>query len=109
MRSSPKAPCASRRAPSSARANSALALTMRMPRPPPPADALIITGKPILSASAMGSKAAAKALMEAHGVPVVSRYHGEGQDDARLLAEADRIGFPVLIKALSRGGGPGKA
>src|SRR4051794_17430439 len=56
---------------------------------------------------AMGSKAAAKALMEAHGVPVVPGYHGADQDDSRLLAEAERIGFPVMIKASAGGGGRG--
>src|SRR5260221_6364157 len=55
----------------------------------------------------MGSKAAAKALMEAHGVPVVPGYHGAEQDEGRLLDEAERIGFPVMIKASSGGGGRG--
>jgi len=56
---------------------------------------------------AMGSKAAAKALMEAHGVPVVPGYHGADQDESLLLAEAERIGFPVIIKASAGGGGRG--
>ncbi len=56
---------------------------------------------------AMGSKAAAKALMEAHGVPVVPGYHGADQDDSLLLAEAEGIGFPVIIKASAGGGGRG--
>jgi 3-methylcrotonyl-CoA carboxylase alpha subunit len=56
---------------------------------------------------AMGSKAAAKALMEAHGVPVVPGYHGADQDDAVLAAAAERIGFPVMIKASAGGGGRG--
>src|SRR5437762_394797 len=56
---------------------------------------------------AMGSKSAAKALMEAHGVPVVPGYHGAEQDPVRLLAEAERIGFPVLLKASAGGGGRG--
>jgi 3-methylcrotonyl-CoA carboxylase alpha subunit len=56
---------------------------------------------------AMGSKAAAKALMEAHGVPVVPGYHGADQDESHLLAEAERIGFPVIIKASAGGGGRG--
>ena len=55
----------------------------------------------------MGSKAAAKALMERHGVPVVPGYHGAAQDDDRLLAEARRIGFPVMLKASAGGGGRG--
>src|SRR4051812_41752354 len=56
---------------------------------------------------AMGSKAAAKALMEGHGVPVVPGYHGADQEDSHLLAEAERIGFPVMIKASAGGGGRG--
>src|SRR4051812_37192344 len=56
---------------------------------------------------AMGSKAAAKALMEAHGLPVVPGYHGADQDESLLLAEAERIGFPVIIKASAGGGGRG--
>ena len=45
--------------------------------------------------------------MEDAGVPLVPGYHGEDQDDALLLAEAARIGFPVLIKAAAGGGGKG--
>src|SRR5581483_2869923 len=52
-------------------------------------------------------KDAAKALMSAAGVPVTPGYLGEDQDDARLKAEADRIGYPVLIKAVAGGGGKG--
>jgi 3-methylcrotonyl-CoA carboxylase alpha subunit len=68
---------------------------------------LVFIGPSPSAIRAMGSKAAAKALMEAHGVPVVPGYHGAGQDDGRLLAEAERIGFPVMIKASSGGGGRG--
>jgi len=56
---------------------------------------------------AMGSKSAAKALMAAHGVPVVPGYHGDDQSPATLLAESERVGFPVLIKASAGGGGRG--
>jgi 3-methylcrotonyl-CoA carboxylase alpha subunit len=56
---------------------------------------------------AMGSKAEAKRIMVAAGVPTVPGYHGDGQDDALLAAEAARIGFPVLIKASAGGGGKG--
>ena len=45
--------------------------------------------------------------MAEHGVPLVPGYHGADQDPARLLAEAERIGFPVLIKASAGGGGRG--
>ena len=56
---------------------------------------------------AMGLKDAAKKLMEAAGVPVVPGYHGDDQGDAHLAAEAQRIGYPVLIKAVAGGGGKG--
>ncbi len=56
---------------------------------------------------AMGLKDAAKALMIEAGVPVVPGYHGADQDDALLEAEADKIGYPVLIKAVAGGGGKG--
>jgi 3-methylcrotonyl-CoA carboxylase alpha subunit len=59
------------------------------------------------SIDAMGSKAAAKALMERHDVPLVPGYHGEDQDPAHLAAEAARTGFPLMIKAASGGGGKG--
>jgi 3-methylcrotonyl-CoA carboxylase alpha subunit len=59
------------------------------------------------SIDAMGSKAAAKALMERHAVPLVPGYHGEDQDPARLAAEAKHTGFPLMIKAASGGGGKG--
>jgi 3-methylcrotonyl-CoA carboxylase alpha subunit len=56
---------------------------------------------------AMGSKSAAKSLMEKAGVPLVPGYHGDNQDAAFLQKEADRIGYPVLIKASAGGGGKG--
>ncbi|WP_117193008.1 acetyl/propionyl/methylcrotonyl-CoA carboxylase subunit alpha [Rhizobium terrae] len=56
---------------------------------------------------AMGLKDAAKALMEKAGVPIVPGYHGNRQEPDFLLAEAERIGFPVLIKARAGGGGKG--
>nr|WP_244867798.1 biotin carboxylase N-terminal domain-containing protein [Vannielia litorea] len=56
---------------------------------------------------AMGLKDAAKARMEAAGVPVVPGYHGDEQDPGRLEAEAGLIGYPVLIKAVAGGGGRG--
>jgi len=68
---------------------------------------LVFIGPPPAAMRAMGSKAAAKALMEQAGVPVVPGYHGDDQDPARLLAEAEAIGFPVLIKASGGGGGRG--
>ncbi len=68
---------------------------------------LVWIGPPPAAIRAMGSKAAAKALMERSGVPLVPGYHGEDQSEARLLAEAARIGFPILVKASAGGGGKG--
>ena len=64
-------------------------------------------GPPASAIAAMGSKSAAKALMEAAGVPLVPGYHGEDQDPKLLAEEASRMGFPVLIKASAGGGGKG--
>jgi 3-methylcrotonyl-CoA carboxylase alpha subunit len=68
---------------------------------------LVFIGPPPAAIRAMGSKSAAKTLMASHGVPVVPGYHGADQDPAHLAAEADRIGYPVLIKASAGGGGRG--
>lgn len=57
--------------------------------------------------TAMGSKSGSKALMEKAGVPLVPGYHGEAQDDATLSKAADKIGFPILVKASAGGGGRG--
>ncbi len=57
--------------------------------------------------AAMGDKSAAKRLMEKAGVPLVPGYHGENQDPLFLQREADKIGYPVLIKASAGGGGKG--
>ena len=64
-------------------------------------------GPPPAAIRAMGSKAAAKALMEQAGVPLVPGYHGEDQSDATLRDAAARIGFPILVKASAGGGGKG--
>ncbi|MFH1342412.1 MAG: acetyl-CoA carboxylase biotin carboxylase subunit [Pseudomonadota bacterium] len=55
----------------------------------------------------MGNKAGAKEIMLAAGVPCVPGYQGADQSDAVMLAEAGRIGFPVMIKAVAGGGGRG--
>ena len=55
----------------------------------------------------MGDKAAAKRRMEAAGVPVLAGYAGEEQDDERLLAEAEAVGYPLMVKAAAGGGGKG--
>ena len=59
------------------------------------------------SIDAMGSKAAAKALMEKHAVPLVPGYHGDNQDANVLAEQARRTGFPLMIKAAAGGGGKG--
>src|SRR5690606_36537874 len=64
-------------------------------------------GPPPAAIAAMGSKAAAKALMAQAGVPLVPGYHGSDNDPGLLAAEAARIGYPVLIKASAGGGGKG--
>ena len=56
---------------------------------------------------AMGHKAEAKRLMENAGVPCVPGYQGKDQSEGRLSEEAERIGFPVMIKATAGGGGRG--
>jgi 3-methylcrotonyl-CoA carboxylase alpha subunit len=56
---------------------------------------------------AMGLKHEAKAIVAAAGVPVVPGYMGEEQSEARLVAEAARVGFPLLVKAVAGGGGKG--
>jgi len=71
------------------------------------ASGLVFVGPPPSAIRAMGSKAAAKALMAQAGVPLVPGYHGEDQSDATLRAEARRIGFPLLVKASAGGGGKG--
>jgi 3-methylcrotonyl-CoA carboxylase alpha subunit len=68
---------------------------------------VVFIGPPAAAMRAMGSKAAARALMQRSGVPLVPGYHGEDQDPVRLVEEAEQIGFPVLIKAAAGGGGRG--
>src|SRR5215472_188431 len=68
---------------------------------------LVFVGPSAATIRLMGSKSAAKALLESSGVPVVPGYHGEDQSIATLQAAADRIGYPVLVKASAGGGGRG--
>jgi 3-methylcrotonyl-CoA carboxylase alpha subunit len=68
---------------------------------------LVFIGPPASAIQAMGLKAESKQLMEKAGVPLVPGYHGANQDTGLLTAEADRIGYPVLIKASAGGGGKG--
>ncbi|MDP3817045.1 acetyl/propionyl/methylcrotonyl-CoA carboxylase subunit alpha [Pseudomonas sp.] len=68
---------------------------------------LLFLGPPASAIDAMGSKSAAKALMEAAGVPLVPGYHGEAQDIETFRAASAVIGYPVLLKAAAGGGGKG--
>ncbi len=68
---------------------------------------LVFIGPPVGAIAAMGSKSAAKALMEKAGVPLVPGYHGDNNEPAFLAQQAARIGYPVLIKASAGGGGKG--
>jgi 3-methylcrotonyl-CoA carboxylase alpha subunit len=68
---------------------------------------LVFIGPPGSSIRKMGSKAGAKELMAAAGVPVVPGYTGEDQAPERLQREADAIGYPLMIKAAHGGGGKG--
>jgi 3-methylcrotonyl-CoA carboxylase alpha subunit len=68
---------------------------------------LIFLGPPASTIDAMGSKSAAKSLMETAGVPLVPGYHGDAQDAATFREASARIGYPVLLKATAGGGGKG--
>ena len=68
---------------------------------------LVFIGPPASAIRAMGSKSAAKSLMERAGVPLVPGYHGDNQDAEFLRGQADAIGYPVLLKASAGGGGKG--
>lgn len=68
---------------------------------------LIFIGPPAKSIEAMGSKSAAKIIMETAGVPLVPGYHGDDQSAATLKQAADEMGYPVLLKAVAGGGGKG--
>jgi 3-methylcrotonyl-CoA carboxylase alpha subunit len=68
---------------------------------------LVFIGPPASAIAAMGSKSAAKRLMEKAGVPLVPGYHGDNNEPAFLAEQAARIGYPVLIKASAGGGGKG--
>ncbi|WP_332686704.1 acetyl/propionyl/methylcrotonyl-CoA carboxylase subunit alpha [Bosea sp. (in: a-proteobacteria)] len=68
---------------------------------------IVFVGPPASAIRAMGLKDAAKALVEKASVPVVPGYHGAEQGVDFLSREAERIGYPVLIKAVAGGGGKG--
>ncbi|KAL0487801.1 3-methylcrotonyl-CoA carboxylase alpha subunit [Acrasis kona] len=68
---------------------------------------VVFIGPPASAIVSMGSKSESKKIMIDANVPVVPGYHGEDQDPSKLHQEADRIGYPVLIKAVMGGGGKG--
>ncbi len=68
---------------------------------------IVFIGPPAGAIDAMGDKSSAKALMQTANVPLTPGYHGERQESEFLRAQADAIGYPVLIKASAGGGGKG--
>ncbi|MDR5899871.1 acetyl/propionyl/methylcrotonyl-CoA carboxylase subunit alpha [Halomonas vilamensis] len=68
---------------------------------------ITFVGPPSSAIAAMGDKSSAKARMHNAGVPLVPGYHGDEQGDDLLRAEADKIGYPVMLKASAGGGGKG--
>ena len=68
---------------------------------------VVFIGPPTAAIEAMGSKSAAKRIMEEAKVPLVPGYHGDDQDPALLRGSAEDMGYPVLLKATAGGGGKG--
>jgi len=68
---------------------------------------IVFIGPPTSAIISMGSKSESKEIMISAGVPCVPGYHGKNQDLAFLMSEANKIGYPVLIKAIKGGGGKG--
>ncbi|GIU23451.1 acetyl/propionyl/methylcrotonyl-CoA carboxylase subunit alpha [Shewanella sp. MBTL60-007] len=68
---------------------------------------IAFVGPSAAAIDSMGSKSAAKAIMGAANVPLVPGYHGDAQDDDLLVSEANKMGYPLLIKAAFGGGGKG--
>ncbi|MBI5319503.1 acetyl/propionyl/methylcrotonyl-CoA carboxylase subunit alpha [Bradyrhizobium sp.] len=68
---------------------------------------IVFVGPTAAMMTAMGSKSGSKQLMEKAGVPLVPGYHGDAQDEATLAKAAEKVGFPVLVKASAGGGGRG--
>lgn len=68
---------------------------------------IVFIGPPWKAIEDMGNKARSKEIMTKAGVPCVPGYHGQAQDHATLVSEAEKIGYPVLIKAVRGGGGKG--
>lgn len=70
-------------------------------------EGIVFMGPPASAIRDMGIKSTSKHIMDAAGVPIIQGYHGEDQSDAKLIAEAEKIGFPLMIKAVRGGGGKG--
>nr|CAG4648530.1 EOG090X02EP [Polyphemus pediculus] len=70
-------------------------------------EGIIFIGPPASAIRDMGIKSTSKHIMSAAGVPVINGYHGEDQDTERLRHEAEKIGYPLMIKAVRGGGGKG--
>ncbi|THU96876.1 hypothetical protein K435DRAFT_722432 [Dendrothele bispora CBS 962.96] len=70
-------------------------------------EGIVFIGPPASAIVSMGSKSESKNIMSSAGVPCVPGYHGDNQDPNFLFEQAQRIGFPVLIKAVHGGGGKG--
>ena len=68
---------------------------------------IIFIGPSRRAIEVMGSKSEAKNIMQQSGIPLVPGYHGDNQDEAHLLGEAEKVGFPVMLKASAGGGGRG--
>lgn len=68
---------------------------------------ITFVGPPASAIRDMGIKSTSKHIMSAAGVPIIEGYHGEDQSQEKLKSEADRIGYPVMIKAVRGGGGKG--
>ncbi|XP_041482907.1 methylcrotonoyl-CoA carboxylase subunit alpha, mitochondrial-like [Lytechinus variegatus] len=70
-------------------------------------EGVIFVGPPSSAIRDMGIKSTSKHIMSAAGVPIIEGYHGEDQSKERLRQEAERIGYPVMLKAVRGGGGKG--
>lgn len=70
-------------------------------------EGVIFIGPPGSAIRDMGIKSTSKSIMAAAGVPIINGYHGDDQSDEKLIEEADKIGYPLMIKAIRGGGGKG--
>ncbi len=68
---------------------------------------IVFIGPSPYAIKAMGSKSESKDIMIAASVPVTPGYHGSDQSNENLLAQAEKVGYPLMIKAVSGGGGKG--